>query len=241
MQPSSPYLPCRALNTTSGPPPPAGRRKSISARRSRLTSYSMTSWPPSRRPSAQALPLTSETSRSGDQPPIRTATLRLMLRSGTLRGGGSPTRAARRSCRTRAGALPRPASRCRKRWRRRVLIRKLVCFSETCAPPIFSPRQPARVDQLPRLVAGRIGEGRAAGAAARLGVGARRVDLVDAPRDRELVARRRPEPRRGEDPVGRRRRCGGRKARARAGVTVKILPARSTASAEISTSASSPP
>jgi hypothetical protein len=40
------------------------------------------------------------------------------------------------------------------------------------------------IDQLPRLVAGRIGEGRAAGAAARLGVGAAGVDLADAARDR---------------------------------------------------------
>src|SRR5216683_2030103 len=115
MQPSSPYLPCRALNTTSGPPPPAGRRKSISARRSRLTSYSTTSWPPSRRPSAQALPLTSETSRSGDQPPIRTATL--LMRA--PRGGGFPIPDGRRFSPTRVAALPRPAPRGRSRWQRR--------------------------------------------------------------------------------------------------------------------------
>ena len=92
------------------------------------------------------------------------------------------------------------------------------------------------VDQLPRLVAGRIGEGRAAGAAARLGLGARGIDLGDAARDGELVAGRRAQARRGEDPVGRRRCCGDRRGRARPASRCGCVPARSTASAEISTS-----
>ena len=74
-------------------------------------------------------------------------------------------------------------SRCRRRSRRRVLIRKLQCFSETWAPPMRRPRQPARSISSHALWSGRIGEGRAAGAAARLGFGARRIDLGDAPRD----------------------------------------------------------
>src|SRR5688500_14974177 len=51
----------------------------------------------------------------------------------------------------------------------------------------LQPTAAGRIDQLPCLVAGRIGERRAAGTAARLGVGAGRVDLVDASRDRKLV------------------------------------------------------
>ena len=47
-----------------------------------------------------------------------------------------------------------------------VLIRKLVCFSLTCAPPSVEAAAAGRIDQLPGLVAGRVLEGRAAGLAA---------------------------------------------------------------------------
>ena len=43
----------------------------------------------------------------------------------------------------RGGALPRPAPRCRSPWRSPRLIRKLQCFSETCASPMRRPRHPA--------------------------------------------------------------------------------------------------
>ena len=46
-----------------------------------------------------------------------------------------------------------------------VLIRKLQCSSDTCAPPTTQAAAAGRVDQLPGLVAGRVLEGRAAGAA----------------------------------------------------------------------------
>ena len=147
--------------------PAAGAGNRPATRRSRFTSYSMTSWPPSRRPSAQALPLTSETSRSGDQPPIRTATrscaasscrqgtpMRRISHSSVTPLLSSTRRRTSSPSASRSAAVASP-----------VLIRKLQCFSETCAPPRARPRQPARVDQLPGLVAGRIAEGRAAGAA----------------------------------------------------------------------------
>ncbi len=59
------------------------------------------------------------------------------------RCGGFPIPASRRSRRARGGALPRPGLRCRRPWRVPVLIRKLQCFSDTCAPPRVRPRQPA--------------------------------------------------------------------------------------------------
>ncbi len=49
------------------------------------------------------------------------------------------------------------------------------------------PAAAGAVDQLPRLEVGGIGEGRTAGAAARLGLRPRRFDLGDASRDREPV------------------------------------------------------
>src|SRR6185437_15632034 len=60
------------------------------------------------------------------------------------------------------------------------------------------------VDQLPRLVARRIGEGRAAGAGAdRLAGFARRVDLVHAPADRRRIAGLAGELGGDEDPIRR--------------------------------------
>src|SRR5262245_42674859 len=68
MVPSSPKRPCRALNTTSGfafarSPATLG-----------VTSISVTLYPSSRRALAHAAPETSDTSRSADHPPFRTAT-----------------------------------------------------------------------------------------------------------------------------------------------------------------------
>src|SRR6267154_970999 len=152
MQPSSPYLPCRALNTTSGPPPPAGRRKSTSARRSRLTSYSTTSCPPSRSPAAHLLAQRLDVGRSGGAAIDQEVAMLL----GDLRLADAQAAAA------------------------------------------------GLVDQFPRLVTGRVDEGRAAGAAARLRFGAGSVDLGDAAGDLGGIARLGFEPDRGEDPVGRR-------------------------------------
>ena len=58
------------------------------------------------------------------------------------------------------------------------------------------------VDQLPRLAAGRIGEGRAAGARTNgLSRLARRLDLRHAPADRVAIARHAAKPRRDENPI----------------------------------------
>jgi hypothetical protein len=91
------------------------------------------------------LPLTSDTSRSGDQPPIRTA------------NDASLPRSPRRFADTpdfpfelHAALLPYAAAHfltqsldvTRGRFAPR-LIRKLQCFSETCASPMRRPRQPA--------------------------------------------------------------------------------------------------
>jgi ActR/RegA family two-component response regulator len=66
--PSSPGVPCSALNTTSG---------AASARRnatSRPMSIRVTRWPRCSSALATPSPLVSETGRSLDQPPISTAT-----------------------------------------------------------------------------------------------------------------------------------------------------------------------
>ena len=44
-----------------------------------------------------------------------------------------------------------------------VLIRKLQCISDTCAPPTRMAAHAGRIDQFPGTVPGRILEGRAAG------------------------------------------------------------------------------
>ena len=174
-------------------------------------------WPPSRSPSAQALPLTSETSRSGDQPPIRTATVRSCRLLSDA--GGFPTAAAHRSARTRGGALPRPAPRCRPRSRRRVLIRKLQCFSETCASPIARPRQPARSISSHALRPGGLAKVEPPVRLRGWDSARADIDLGDAPRNGELVAGRRPQARRGEDPVRRARAVAIAERPSSAGVT----------------------
>src|SRR3546814_2435772 len=68
MQPSSPKGPCSALKATSG------FTSASCWATSRPTSISLTVKPSSRSALAQARPEVSETSRSDDQPPIRTAT-----------------------------------------------------------------------------------------------------------------------------------------------------------------------
>src|SRR5690349_1936596 len=68
MQPSSPHLPCSALKATSG------LRSERTCGILRFTSTGVT-WKPARRSaSEQASPVERLTSRSADQPPIRTAT-----------------------------------------------------------------------------------------------------------------------------------------------------------------------
>src|SRR5213076_1537423 len=63
-------------------------------------------------------------------------------------------------------------------------------------------------DQLPRLVAGRVGEGRAAGAGAdRLACLARGLDLIHALSDHGRITRGADEFRADEDPIRRRRAC----------------------------------
>ena len=91
----------------------------------------------------------------------------------------------------RAGARFRPASRCRPRVAPPRLIRKLQCSSDTCAPPTLEPAAAGGVDQLPGLVAGRVLEGRAAGAALdRLRRLARFGDLVHLGGDGGRIAGR---------------------------------------------------
>jgi hypothetical protein len=85
-----------------------------------------------------------------------------------------------------------------------VLIRKVGVLLRDLRAADLEAAAAGLVDQLPRLVARRIDEGRAAGAAARLRFGARASISAIRRADRELVARRRAQPRRGEDPVGRR-------------------------------------
>ena len=94
----------------------------------------------------------------------------------------APSRAAARSRRalsmSAAVALPR-------------LIRKLQCSSDTCASPTTQAAAAGRVDQLPGLVARRVLEGRAAGAALhRLRRLARFGDLVHLGGDRGRIAGR---------------------------------------------------
>ncbi len=77
-----------------------------------------------------------------------------------------------------------------------VLIRKLQCFSDTCAPPRVRPRQPAASISSHAFMLGGIAERGAAGARAdRLRRLARRADLGharrDRRRDRRASARRR--------------------------------------------------
>src|SRR4051794_2355986 len=68
--PSSPPRPCSALKTTSG----LGESAATSPSRSRVTSIDQASKPSSSSAVVTSRPETSETSRSADQPPMRTAT-----------------------------------------------------------------------------------------------------------------------------------------------------------------------
>ena len=134
--PSSPGVPCSALKTTSG----------FSSASRAATSRSMSSsvtldQPRSRSASATPLPLVSDTSRSDDQPPIRTTTwIALFMAVPTRWISHSRVMWVFASTRRRTSspsasisalvALPR-------------LSRKLQCFSETWASPMRKPRQPA--------------------------------------------------------------------------------------------------
>ena len=117
---------------------------------------------------------------------------RLLRQAARRRCAGSPSASVdAASPRARAGAPSRRAPRCRRRWRSPVLIRKLQCFSETMAPPQREAAAAGAIDQLPGLLAGRIGEGAAAGAAAdRLGRLARGLDLGHAGRRSQRSRRR---------------------------------------------------
>src|SRR5689334_13842212 len=77
MQPSSPHFPCSPLNATSG------LRSARTSPIFRFTSMGVTLKPARRSASLQASPLARLTSRSADQPPMRTATwVNLGSRSG---------------------------------------------------------------------------------------------------------------------------------------------------------------
>ena len=119
IQPSSPHRPCRALNATSI----CGRSSASRSAISGPTSSVSASTPRSPSALAIAAPLTSETSRSADRPPMRTATRALIAappRGGPGdRGGGSPIRGGRPSSRTPAGARSLPGLRVPPRWPRR--------------------------------------------------------------------------------------------------------------------------
>ena len=138
----------------------------------------------------------------------------LLPRNGStsLPGRNSPTRLISHSSRTplapaRAPAPSRRAVRGRAAVAAPVLIRKLQCISETMAPPIRRPRQPAASMSCQALLAGRIGEGRAAGLLAdRLGRLAMLLDRVHLRLDRRRGRPARPAKTRvGEDEiVGRR-------------------------------------
>src|SRR5512135_2547205 len=71
--PSSPGRPCKTLSATSGL-----IARSVAAT-SRSTSTRLTWWPVRSSASAQALPERNDTSRSADQPPIRTVTCFIIL------------------------------------------------------------------------------------------------------------------------------------------------------------------
>src|SRR6185437_3743987 len=83
--PSSPGTPWSALNTTSG------FTSCNRSATSRSMSIRVTRWPRSSSALATPSPLVSDTGRSADQPPIRTATWSLgrrLMRSSPARGGG---------------------------------------------------------------------------------------------------------------------------------------------------------
>src|SRR4051812_32314447 len=165
--PSSPGVPCRALNTTSGL---ASRRRSAT---SRPMSMRVTRCPNPSSASATPAPLSSDTSRSDDQPPISTATctsrhsyaLNFPFQLDAGMGFDPPPHflAERLDIgRTRLAQVEQEVA---------MLFRDLrVADGEAPAA--------CRVDELPGLGAGRVLEGRAAGAAAQ---GLRRLPLLGDP------------------------------------------------------------
>ena len=118
---------------------------------SRSMSIRVTWWPSASARRQRPCRDISETSRSADQPPIRTATWSGL---GSLRP--LPTRWISHSSRRRDLCLhPRAhffaqAPRYRRWSQSPRLSRKLVCFSLTCASPIAQAAAAGRIDQLPR-------------------------------------------------------------------------------------------
>src|SRR5690606_38372280 len=169
---------------------------------SRATSISLTLKPSSRRALATARPEVSETSRSDDHPPIRTATCGLAM-AAILRPADAPDLPAQLDAALCLHLLAHGFAQrleigggCIAAVDQEIAV--LLGYLRIAHHEAAAAR---RIDQLPGLVAVRIGEGGAAGAGAdRLAAFAGCLDRVHPRLDRRRVAGLSLQPRPEEDP-----------------------------------------